>query len=333
MAGKDIIVLSVRELKRLKIVQKVIDKEITQMEAAELLDLCDRQIRRIVKRVREDGDSGVTHRSRGKPSPRAIPEDQKGKILRLYKEKYTGFGPTFAVEKLLEIDTITLSRETLRGWLCEEGLSYKQRRKRPYRRWRERKEHAGEMVQMDGSHHDWLEGRAPKLVLMGYIDDATNNVFAMFYDYEGVMPAMDSFKSYLSKYGIPQSIYVDRHTTYKSNAKPGTEDNLANTKPLSQFERALGEIGVKVIHANSPQGKGRIERLFGTLQDRLVKEMRLNGIKTKEEANKFLKDYLPKHNKKFKQKAAQGVDLHHHSLPKSTELACHGDMPWTASFV
>lgn len=319
MAGKDIIVLSVRELKRLKIVQKIIDKEITQRKAAEILELCDRQVRRIVKRVREEGDTGVTHRSRGKPSPRAVPEEQKKEILRLYKEKYTGFGPTLATEKLMETDKLPLSRETLRGWLSGEGLSYKGRKKRPHRRWRERKEHAGEMVQIDGSHHDWLEGRGPKLVLMGYIDDATNNVFARFYDYEGVIPAMDSFKRYVKKYGIPQSVYVDRHTTYKSNAKPSTEDNLDNAKPLSQFERALGEIGVRVIHANSPQGKGRVERLFGTLQDRLVKDMRLKNIKTKAEANKFLHSYLPRHNKKFKLKDTQGADLHC-PVPQGIEL-------------
>jgi hypothetical protein len=162
---------------------------------------------------------------------------------------------------------------------------------------------------------------------MGYIDDATGNAFARFYNYEGTKPAMDSFKRYVKKYGIPQSVYLDRHTTYKSNAKPTVEDNLNNTRPLSQFERALEEIGVRVIHANSPQAKGRIERLFGTLQDRLIKEMRIQvclcecrqGIKTKEEANKFLKGYLPSHNKKYSLKSRKERDIHY-PIPKGVDI-------------
>ena len=142
---------------------------------------------------------------------------------------------------------------------------------------------------MDGSHHAWLEDRGPELVLMGYIDDATNRVYGRFYDYEGTMPALDSFKRYVRRYGLPMSVYLDKHTTYKSPRKLTVEEELSGVcKPLSQFERALGELGVEVIHAHSPQAKGRIERLFGTLQDRLVKEMRLRGIKTREEANAFL---------------------------------------------
>lgn len=163
---------------------------------------------------------------------------------------------------------------------------------------------------MDGSHHDWLEGRAPKMVLMDYIDDATSNVYGRFYDYEGTIPAMDSFKRYVKRYGLPQSVYLDKHTTYKSPAKPTIEDDLAGRKPMSQFERAMNELGVEVIHANSPQAKGRVERGFGTLQDRLVKEMRLEGIKTKEDANRFLGSYLPMHNKRFGVKAAMEGDLH-----------------------
>jgi hypothetical protein len=166
------------------------------------------------------------------------------------------------------------------------------------------------MVQMDGSHHDWLEGRYPKLVLMGYIDDATNTIYAKFYDYEGTMPAMDSFKGYVKKYGLPTSVYLDRHTTYKSSKKPTEWDEANDIKFLSQFERALKELGVEVIHALSPQAKGRVERLFGVLQDRLVKEMRLQGIKTKDEANVFLETYLPRYNKKFRVCPANETDVH-----------------------
>jgi hypothetical protein len=164
------------------------------------------------------------------------------------------------------------------------------------------------MIQMDGSHHDWLEGRGPKLVLMGYIDDATGNVFGRFYDYEGTVPAMDSFKRYAIKYGLPQSVYLDKHSTYKSTSQLKEEE--LEEKPLSQFERALKELGVTVIHANSPQAKGRVERLFGTLQDRLVKEMRLRGIASKNAANDFLKHFLPGFNKRFRVPASKNADLH-----------------------
>jgi hypothetical protein len=176
------------------------------------------------------------------------------------------------------------------------------------------------MVQMDGSHHEWLEGRGPELVLMGYIDDATNNVYGRFYDYEGTMPAMGSFKHYVRKYGLPISVYLDKHTTYKSPRKLTLEEELEGMeKPLSQFERALEELGVEVIHANSPQAKGRVERLFGVLQDRLIKEMRLRGIKTKDEANDFLKEYLPKYNKRFRFSPADRTDVHV-KLPRYFDL-------------
>jgi hypothetical protein len=172
---------------------------------------------------------------------------------------------------------------------------------------------------MDGSHHDWLEGRGPKLVLMAYIDDATGNVFARFYGYEGTRPAMRSFLGYIRQYGIPQSVYLDKHTTYKSNAKPTVEDDLAGRKPQSQFERALGELEVEVIHAHSPQAKGRIERLFETFQDRLVKELRLEQAKTREEANGVLKKYLSEYNRRFGREASNPADLHR-PAPKDTRL-------------
>jgi len=156
-------------------------------------------------------------------------------------------------------------------------------------------------------------------VFMGYIDDATGDTSGRFYPYEGTFPAMDSFKRYIKKYGIPMSLYLDKHSTYKSTAKPSIDEMLSNTKPLSEFERAMKEFGVKVIHADSPQAKGRVERLFRTLQDRLVKEMRLEKISTIEDANKFLSRYLSKHNKKFAVKPAKQSDLHR-EIPKNTNL-------------
>ncbi len=310
----DIITMSRRETKRLHIIHQALDKRITQEKAAELVGLSSRQLRRMLKRVREEGDEGISHRSRGKTSNRRVPNKIKEKALKLYREKYNDFGPTFASEKLLDVHAIKISKETLRLWLNEESIPYEKRKARKHRQWRERKHHFGEMVQMDGSHHDWFEGRGPKCVLMGYIDDATGTVYGRFYDYEGTMPAMDSFKRYIKRYGIPQSVYLDKHSTYKSTAKQSIEDELEDEKPMSQFERSLAELVVTVIHANSPQAKGRVERSFRTLQDRLVKEMRLAGVKSVDQANEFLIKYLPIHNMKFKVKPVSEVDLHRPAL-------------------
>jgi hypothetical protein len=298
------------ELKRLHVIQKVLEGIIKQVEAAEILSLSGRQVRRIVKRIRSEGSRGVIHRSRGRPSNRRISPKIKERVIILYRTQYKGFGPTLASEKLLERNGIRINDETLRMWLMGAGDWRKRRRQRRHRQWRERKHHEGEMVQMDGSHHDWFEGRGPWCVLMGYIDDANGRVFGRFYDYEGTIPAMDSFKRYVKQYGLPLSVYLDRYKTYKSTAKPTLEDELNDVEPLSDFERALRELGVEVLHANSPQAKGRIERLFGTLQDRLVKEMRLRGIRTLEEANVFLEEYLPIYNRRFSVSPKERENLH-----------------------
>ena len=299
MAGEDMIMLRQGELKRLHVIQKVLERVIKQVKAAEILSLSSRQIRRIVKRIRSEGNRGIIHKSRGRPSNRRIPNKMKDRVIKLYRTQYRNFGPTLASEKLEEREGIRISDETLRGWFLGTGDWEKIRRKKKHRQWRERKHYFGEMVQIDGSHHEWFEGRGPQCVLMGYIDDATGGAFGRFYDYEGTLPAMDSFKRYSKKYGLPMKVYLDKHSTYKSTAKLTIQDELNQVEPLSQFERALKELGVEVIHAHSPQAKGRIERLFGTLQDRLVKEMRLRGIRTLEEANQFLEEYLPLYNRRF----------------------------------
>jgi transposase len=314
VAERDMITMSRTEAKTLHIIHQALDKKVTQGEAAEIVGLSDRQIRRLIKRVRIEGDEGICHRSRGKTSNRCIPKKIREKTLRLFKEKYKDFNLVHATEKLEEVHGIRLSDETLRLWLNEGEVPYKKRRARKHRRWRERKANFGELVQIDGSHHDWFEGRGPVCVFMGYIDDATGTVYGCFYDYEGVIPAMDSMKRYIRRYGIPQNVYLDKHTTYKSWAKPTIEEQLNDQKPMSHFEKSLAELAVEVIHANSPQAKGRVERLFKTLQDRLVKEMRIAGITSVEAANGFLKTYLPKYNRKFKKKAASAANLHRPSL-------------------
>lgn len=306
------ILMSREDLKRFKILEQVARKKVRQSKAGEWLGLSDRQVRRLVRRLRAEGAKGLVHRLRGKVSNRQYAGSFKEKVLGKYRQRYEGFGPTLACEKLEEKEKIEVSRETLRKWLMAEGWWKKRRRVCEHHEWRERKECFGEMVQADGSHHDWLEGRGPKLVMMGYSDDATGNVFAKFYDYEGVMPAMDSFYGYVKLYGLPLSLYMDRHTTYQGN--PGNlkldEELEGREKSVTEFGRALEELGVRLIAAYSPQAKGRIERLFGTFQDRLIKEMRLEGIKTKEEANRFLERYLPKYNRRFSVKAKHGVNVH-----------------------
>ena len=319
MARKDIIMLSQRELKKLHVIKKVLDGVVKQIEAAGILTLSDRQIRRLIKRVKVKGDAGIGHKSRSKPSGRKLPMNIRDRVIKLCRGKYKGFGPTLAAEKLHEIEDISLSDETLRLWLIESGDWKKVRKTRGHRQWRERKHYFGEMIQLDGSHHDWFEGRGPKCVLMGYIDDATGNVFGRFYTYEGTIPAMGSFKGYAKKYGLPMSVYLDKHTTYKSPAKLSVKDSIDGTEPMSEFERAMKELGVKVIHAHSPQAKGRIERLFRTFQDRVIKEMRLKGISTIEEANSFLVKYLPIYNRKFRVKPRQEENLHR-EIPKEIEL-------------
>lgn len=308
-----------KELKKVSMIHEVLKRRITQEKAAELLGLSSRQIRRLLGRFQTKGALGLVHRLRGQSSNRKYPQIFQKKVLRLYESHYQGFGPTLAQEKLSERNQLFLGRETLRRWLVQAGLWQIKKKRQKHRLWRERKSSFGEMVQMDGSHHDWLEGRGPKLVLMGLIDDATNIVFARFYDYEGTLPAMDSFFRYVTRYGLPQSVYLDKHTTYRSWAKPTLEEELEAKLPLSQFERALEELAVQVIHADSPQAKGRIERLFGTFQDRLVKEMRLEGIKTKEDANRFLTGYLPKHNQRFQRRAFTDTNLHR-PLPRGFSL-------------
>ena len=269
--------------------------------------------------MEQAGDQGLAHRGRGKPSNRRISEQVKTKALKLYEKQYGDFGPTLAAEQLAKRHGITLSDETLRGWLLATGVTHFQRRTRPHRAWRERKAHRGELVQLDGSHHDWFEGRGPRCVLMAYIDDASSRVYARFYAYEGTIPAMDSFTRYVMQYGVPLAIYADKHTTYQSPVPPTMDEQLAGVNPASQFGRALGELGVELIPAHSPQAKGRVERLFKTFQDRVIKEMRLADVSTLETANEFLNGYLPIYNQRFTVQPTQVADLHR-PRPTSRDL-------------
>lgn len=309
---KDILMMTRREIQRYQIIRKVLEREINQQEAAEALRLSDRQVRRITKRVKGEGEAGVVHRSRGRVGNRRLTQGLREKVLKLYRTFYEGFGPTLASEKLRERDGLKVNDETLRLWLIKEALwQVKGRRVRKALTWRERKSHFGEMVQLDGSHHDWLEQRGPRLVLMGYIDDATGRFYGKFFGYEGTVPAMDSLKGYIKRYGIPKSIYLDRHSTYKTNKRYAYTDwPFRDKEELTQFGRACQQLGIELIYANSPQAKGRVERIFGTLQDRLVKELRLAHASGCKEANITLERFMDSFNSKFQVPARGKGDLH-----------------------
>lgn len=317
--GEGIIQMSQRELNRVHIIRKVLERSLTQAEAGEKLDLSQRQIRRLAAKYLAEGEKGLVHGLRGQASKRRITDRIWEKILGLFRTIYSDFGPTFACEKLLERHKIKISDETLRKKLIAEGLWQRKRSSRKYRHWRERKHCRGEMLQMDGSHHLWFEDRGSECALMGYIDDATSQKSGSFYKHEGTLPAFAGLRDYIKENGLPQSIYVDRHSTYTGGRRQTVEDELNNQFNLSQFERACGELDIRVIHAHSAPAKGRIERSFKTDQDRLVKELRLAGIKTIKGGNDFLKGYWPKHNKRFAVLPAESADMHR-PLPAGIDL-------------
>lgn len=286
---------------------KVIEGDMSIREAQVCMGVCYRQAKRIVKRAREKGPEGIVHALRGQKSPNAIGADMKEKILSLVQTKYSGFNDTYFCEKLNEAEGISVNRETVRKLLRAAGMPPKAKRRRPkHRKRRERMPMSGMMIQMDGSHHDWLEGRGPPLCLMAAIDDATSQIVAAhFAEAETTRDYLILIRNIIKKRGIPLSVYVDMHSALKVTRyekrieEHDIETQLEGKFYETQVARALRELGVNIIFARSPQGKGRIERLFGTTQDRLVSELRLQRAKTKEDANKALSHYAPNHNRKF----------------------------------
>jgi hypothetical protein len=314
---KDVLEMSQRERDVLKVMSLVLKGERTQAEAARLLGRSVRQVRRLQRRLEGRGDGGVVHGLRGRPSNRAVDEAVRERVLGLYREHYAGFGPTLAAEKLLEGHELPVGRETLRQWLLAAGLWTPKRRRDRHRSRRQRKACFGEMVQADGSEHDWLEGRGPRMVLVGMIDDATSRVVARFYPAETTEAYLDLVGRWVRKYGRPLAWYSDRHSVFRADEVVGGERLAVPT----QFSRALGELGIGLISANSPQAKGRVERLWGTAQDRLVKELRLAGAATLERANAVLEaKFLPWFNRRCTVKAASGNDAHR-PLGKAHDLA------------
>ena len=309
---KRTITLSRKELDRLKLVHEVEEGWIRPVDAAGAIGITERHLRRIRERYREEGDAGLAHRLRGRPSNRRTPKASREKAVSLIREKYPDFGPTFASEKLV-LDGIEVSRETVRKWMIEEGIREPKKRRERHRQRRERRECFGELVQIDGSDHDWLEGRGPKMCLMAMIDDATSRVIARFFPSESTASVMKTMRLWLEAYGRPRAVYTDRHSIWISmSGEAGERDEGDNT----QMRRALKELNIGFIPARSPQAKGRVERQFGTFQDRLVKELRLAGIDNIDDANGFLDEgYLTDYNKRFNVEPARKANAHRRMGP------------------
>jgi transposase len=312
--------MSRKERHRLELLSRVQRGELRLSKAAELLKLSYRQAKRVYRRYRELKDAGLVHRLRGRASNHRLSADRRAQVLSLYREKYADFGPTLASEYLASEDKQKVSVTSLRRWLLEAGLWTSRRRHSEHRRWRARKECVGEMVQMDGSHHDWFEGRREWAVMMVMIDDATNHTYARFFEEETTVAAMMTFGRYVERHGLPRSLYVDRDSIYKPTRAATVDEELAETGPLTQFGRAMKELDVDLICAHSPQAKGRVERRHGVFQDRLVKALRLAGISDLESANQLLEEtFLPELNRRFTVEPQQAADVHRR-LPREISL-------------
>jgi len=310
---KDRIEMSQRERDRLKVMASVLSGERTQAEAGRLLKRGVRQVRRLQHRLESEGDRGVIHKLRGRPSNRRKDPELRRAVLEAYRQSYTDFGPTFASEKLAERGLV-VPRETLRRWLQAAGLLSRRRKRDKHRSRRPRRACFGELVQADGSHHDWLEGRGPCMVLLVMIDDATSKVVARFYPAETTEGYMDLLERHLRKHGRMVALYTDRHSIFWGQAK-------GKQPAKTQVTRALKELGIEWIGANSPQAKGRVERFNGTAQDRLVKELRLAGASTIDEANDVLdKKFLPWFNRWCTVKPGSANDAHR-PVNRSMDLA------------
>ena len=311
--------MSQRERSRLVMMSRVRDRKMTIREASEVLRISYRQGRRIYKRYAEEGDRGLIHRNRGQPSNRRKPLEVKEAVLRLYREQYWDFGPTLASEKLLEREGYEVDHETLRRWLKGAGLWKRQRRRPKHRQWREPKAHFGEMVQLDGSHHEWFEERGEKGCLMDMVDDATGKTLAIMSEEETTAAAMKVLWAWIEKYGIPKALYTDWKNVYLTKREPTLEEELSGELPLTQFGKACKKLEIEIVPASSPEAKGRVERKHGVYQYRWVKELRLAGIGDIETANQFLPGFAEKLNAKFAKQPRSSAD-YHRPVPEGLDL-------------
>lgn len=304
--------MSMNEIKRVSVIQQVEGKRLTGAEAGQYLKLSLRQVRRLVAKYREKGAAGLVHGNRGCLAHNRVDESIRVKIQGLAEEEYKDYNDSHFTEELVEEHGVVVSRSTVRRIRRGIGQSSPRKHRSPqHRSRRERKPKAGMLLQTDGSRHDWLEGRGPWLTLVGYIDDASNEVQgAIFREEEDAAGYFLGLREVCLSRGIPGGVYADRHTIFQSPAKATIEQELAGTEPKSQFGRLLEELGIELIAAQSPQAKGRVERLWGTLQDRLVKALRKAGASSLDDANQVLKTYLPKFNQRFRVEPAQSETVY-----------------------
>lgn len=293
--------MSARDSVRAGVCERLIEGKLGERVAAERLTLSVRQVRRLKRRVGEEGPPGVVHRSRGRASPRRLPEPLRAEVTRLYREVYAGWNMQHFGEWLAGRHGIRLSRESLRQILRDEPSRPRRRQRRQHRRWRDRRPREGEMLQMDASVHAWLGEEGEKSVLISALDDATSRVvWAEFFEHYGVLENLAVVRNLVRTHGLPQSLYLDRHTMYFLADEDALAARERGADGLTQFGRVMKALGTEMIPAGSPQAKGRVERSYRTQQDRLIKELRLLGIRTRADANEYLHNtFLPDYNDRF----------------------------------
>ncbi|TCU24408.1 ISNCY family transposase [Rhizobium azibense] len=301
-----LIAMSERDLQRIEVLSKVIDGRMTLMSAAHVLGLSERQVRRLLERIRTGGAASIRHKAIGRPSNNRINDGLRNYALTLIRERYWDFGPTLAAEKLADLDGLTVSRETLRQWMTAAGIWLSRQQRRSFHQPRLRREAYGELVQIDGSEHRWFEDRGPPCTLLVFIDDATGKLMQLrFVGSESAFSYFAALELYLQDHGAPVAFYSDKHSVFrvaKKDAKGG--------QGMTQFGRALCELNIEILCANSSQAKGRVERMNQTLQDRLIKDMRLAGICDMQAGNAFLPTFMEGYNARFAVAPARSDNLH-----------------------
>ncbi|MBY2939613.1 ISNCY family transposase [Rhizobium leguminosarum bv. viciae] len=301
-----LIAMSERDLQRIEVLSKVVDGRATLVSAARVLGLSERQVRRLLERIRTTGAASIRHKAIGRPSNNRISPGVRDYALALIRERYADFGPTLAAEKLAELDGLTVSRETLRQWMTGAGIWLSRKQRRTFHQPRLRREAYGELVQIDGSEHRWFEDRGDPCSLLVFVDDATGKLMQLrFVRSESAFSYFEALELYLKDHGAPVAFYSDKHSVFrvaKKEAKSG--------QGMTQFGRALSELNIEILCANSSQAKGRVERMNRTLQDRLIKELRLAGIGSMDDGNAFLPRFMARYNQRFAIAPTRPDNLH-----------------------
>lgn len=313
-----LLLMSQVELERTKVIEEVLSGRLSQISAGKRLDISTRHVSRLIKAYKLFGAAGLISKQRGAAGNRGFKPLFKALVIATVKENYSDFGPTFAAEKLLERDKLKINKETLRGWMVESGLRIvKPRKEKRVYQQRQRRLRFGELTQIDGSFHDWFEGRAEACCVIVFIDDATSKIVAIhFAPRETTVAYFTAATGYFSRYGRPLAFYSDKHSIFRVNI-PEAITGSGKT----QFGRAMEDLGIELICAHSPQAKGRVERANGTLQDRLIKELRLANISSIEAANEFVPSFIEKHNQRFAKLPALTEDASRQSLPDADILS------------